>query len=337
MTSRTLVQKTLEFSSPPRIPRQLWLLPWAADHYPDELARIQKKYPDDILNSPLFYKEPLNTVGEEYSPGTYIDEWGCIFENRQKGVIGEVKKPLLDDWSDLDRVRIPRERLSVDRDKVNTFCRSTDCFVLSRSCARPFEQLQFIRRSDNLYLDLADRPSGLFRLLDRVHNFYLDEMELWTDTDVDALVFSDDWGSQSGLLISPSLWREIFKPLYADYIDLAHRYGKYAFMHSDGQISDIIPDLIELGLDALNSQLFCMNIEDLGRRFRGKITFWGEIDRQHLLSTATPEEIKDAVAKVRRALYREGGIIAQCEFGAGARPENVAAVFQAWEDANGSA
>lgn len=331
MTSRQLVRKTLGFSRPPRVPRHLWLLPWAVNHHAEDLARIQRDYPDDILQAPPFYREPLRTSGEEYSPGIYVDEWGCRFENRQKGIIGEVKEPLVRDWTDLDKVRPPHERLSIDIEAVNGFCRSHDEFVLTKFLGRPFEQLQFIRRSDNLYLDLAERPPGLFRLLGMLHDFYCEETELWARTEVDALVFSDDWGSQTSLLVSPALWKEMFKPLYKDYIEIAHRHGKLSFMHSDGHIAVIVPDLIELGLDALNSQLFCMDIEELGRRFGGKLTFWGEIDRQFLLPRGTTEDIRSAVRRVHKALWREGGVIAQCEFGAGARPENVRAVFRAWE------
>ncbi len=331
MTSRQLVRKTLDFSRPFRVPRHLWLLPWAADHYPEDLARIQRDYPDDLLYAPPFYREPLRTSGEEYSTGIYIDEWGCRFENRQKGIIGEVKEPLVREWTDLDNVRFPRERLSVDVEAVDDFCRNHEEFILSKSLGRPFEQLQFIRRSDNLYLDLAERPPELFRLLEKLHDFYCEETELWARTRVDALVFSDDWGSQKSLLVSPALWKEMFKPLYKDYIEIAHRHGKLSFMHSDGHIAAIIPDLIELGLDALNSQLFCMDIEELGRRFGGKLTFWGEIDRQFLLPRGTTEDIRRAVRRVHKALWREGGVIAQCEFGAGARPENVRAVFRTWE------
>jgi hypothetical protein len=332
MTSRELVRQTLEFSSPPRIPRQLWLLPWAEHHYPEELARIREKYPDDLLNAPPYYLQALPTSGDEYLPGIYIDEWGCAFENRQKGLIGEVKEPLLADWRDWEKVRIPRERLSVDVARVNDFCFNHDEFILSRWLGKPFEQLQFIRRSDNLYLDLAERPPELFRLLGRMHEFYCAETEIWAQTEVDALVFSDDWGGQHSLLIAPALWQEIFKPLYKDYIDIAHRHGKYSFMHSDGDITAILPDLVELGLDAVNSQLFCMDIEDLGRRFRGLLTFWGEIDRQRLLPFGTADEVRMAVRRVRDALFSAGGVIAQCEFGAGANPANVAMVFQAWEE-----
>ena len=87
--------------------------------------------------------------------------------------------------------------------------------------------------------------------------------------------------------------------------------------------------MIELGLDALNSQIFCMGIEKL-EQFRGKITFWGEIDRQHILPEGTPEQVEEAVKSVKESLWAGGGCIAQCEFGPGARPENVEAVFRAW-------
>jgi uroporphyrinogen-III decarboxylase len=145
-------------------------------------------------------------------------------------------------------------------------------------------------------------------------------------------MFMDDWGAQRALLISPKMWRRIFKPLYKDYIDLAHSHGKAIFMHSDGYIADILPDLVELGLDAVNAQLFTMDIEDLGRRLAGKITFWGELDRQHLLPYGSLNEIDRAVRRVKAALYREGGAIAQCEFGVGARPENVYQMFKTWEE-----
>jgi hypothetical protein len=103
------------------------------------------------------------------------------------------------------------------------------------------------------------------------------------------------------------------------------------FMHSDGHIVAIIPELIDLGLDALNSQLFCMGLDELSR-FRGMLTFWGEIDRQHLLPRGTRNDIRTAVHSVREALWAAGGCIAQCEFGAGADPDNVFTVFETWDE-----
>jgi len=335
MDPRKLIKETLSFASPYRVPRDLWTLPWAEEHYPVQLAEIRQRFPRDMTTAPGFKQEAYRTQGDQYGIGLYVDEWGCTFENRQRGVIGEVKAPLVSSWSDLDKVVPPTEAFSINPDQINAFCKATDLFVMGGCCPRPFERAQFIRGSENLYMDLAEQPDELFIMLNRIHEFYLQELELWAKTDVDGLMFMDDWGAQRSLLISPRQWRKIFKPFYKDYIDVAHRHGKHIFMHSDGYTIDILPDLIELGLDAINTQIFTMDIENLGSLFAGKLTFWGEIDRQHLLSFGTPAEIDQAVRRVKEALYYNGGIIAQCEFGAGAKPENVYQVYQAWEDVLG--
>ena len=133
-------------------------------------------------------------------------------------------------------------------------------------------------------------------------DFFCREMELWAATDVDGVEFMDDWGSQQTLLISPEAWRDLFKPLYRDYCDILHARDKFVFFHSDGNISDIFPDLIEIGVDAINSQLFCMDIELLSEYFRKRITFWGEIDRQRILPFGTQEDVRAAVHRVRQSL-----------------------------------
>jgi hypothetical protein len=330
LTGRDLVRRTLEFDAPPRVPRQMWVLPWATERHPERVHRIQRRFPDDLLSAPPAYRTPPRVTGDRHAPGTYVDEWGCVFTNVQAGVIGEVKSPPLTDWDRVDEIRVPVERLTLDTDEVNAFCRATDRFVIAGVFPRPFEQLQFIRGSESLYLDLLERPPGLADLVARMHAFYLDELEVWAGTEVDALMLMDDWGAQSAMLVDPRLWREMFRPLYRDYIELAHRHGKPMFMHSDGYILDILPDLIDLGLDALNCQVFCMDVERLGERFGGRITFWGEMDRQRILPHGTPEEVVAATERMRRAFDRGGGVIAQCEFGPGADPDNVEAFFAAW-------
>ena len=332
MTSRDLVKKTLDFRSAERVPRQLWTLPWATNNHPEQLAEIQRRFPDDIVGAPSCLRNPLRKQGDPYVVGTFVDEWGCVFVNVQAGVHGEVKEPALPDWDRVGDVRFPEELLTVDVDAVNAFCRDTDKFVIAGTCPRPFERLQFYRNSENLYTDLGEDRPEMLAFLKRLHEFYLKELEIWVKTDVDALMFMDDWGGQRALLISPAMWRRLFKPLYKDYIDIAHRHGKAIFMHSDGFITPIIGDLVELGLDALNCQLFTMDIEALGRQFAGKITFWGEIDRQYLLPSGTPADIDKAVRRVKDALWRDGGCIAQCEFGPGGRPENVYQVYKSWDE-----
>jgi hypothetical protein len=269
--------------------------------------------------------------GNLHDPGTSTDAWGCTFVNIQAGVIGEVKDPLVQDWNhDVAKIYVPREWLEIDHDAVARECDETVRFRTSGCCPRPFEQLQFLRGSAELLMDLADPPPALAGFMREMHGFYCEVLETWARTPVDALTFMDDWGTQRGLLISPPAWRELFKPMYRDYADIAHGAGKKLFMHSDGHILEIYPDLVEIGIDAVNSQLFCMGIENL-RPYAGKITFWGEIDRQHLLPHGTGQEIEQAVQSVYDNLWRDGGCIAQCEFGAAARPENVRRVFETWD------
>ncbi len=273
------------------------------------------------------------TEGDPYEIGQYRDEWGCVFQNIQAGVIGEVKEPLLADWSRLEDLRPPVEALDFDVDAVRQLCRGSDKFLMGCCCPRLFERLQFLRGTEALYMDLARRPAELDELIRRVHEFYCAELEAWARTDVDGLGIMDDWGSQQGLLISPKRWRELFKPLYTDYTRIAKDAGKKFFMHSDGCIFDIYEDLIEIGVDAINSQLFCMDIEEIGKRFAGRIAFWGEIDRQWILPEGTEQDCRDAVARVVEALHRpEGGVIAQFELGPGVPMPNADAVYQAWDE-----
>ncbi len=329
-TPREIVQRTLDFSGPPRAPRDLWVLPIASERFPLELKALEREFPPDFAAIPGHERQTAPTRGAPYVVGEFTDEWGCTFVNIQRGVIGEVKDPLVRDWTaDYARLHVPREWLTVDRDAVNRDCTATDRFTFAMACPRPFEQLQFLRGSEELYLDLADPPPELLAFMREQHAFYCELLEVWARTDVDALRFMDDWGSQRALLIAPKLWRELFKPMYRDYAQIAHRHGKKLFMHSDGHIAAIYPDLVEIGIDAVNSQLFCMGVEALAP-FAGRITFWGEIDRQHLLSDGTPADIDRAVKSVHTHLWRNGGCIAQCEFGAAARPENVRQVYTSW-------
>lgn len=330
-TSRELVWQTLRFENPARAPRQLWYLPWANKHHPDALNTILKKYPPDIIGAPGFCREEAPSKGNETEIGTFIDAFGCEFINIQEGVIGEVKNPIIKDWTkDIEKVRFPHEWMTINIDKVNAWYAEQDCFVMAGCCPRPFERMQFLRGTTDFYMDLMEQPAEMLTFLAKLHSFYCEQLELWAKTDVDALTFMDDWGSQKSLLIDPVIWQEIFKPMYRDYIQIAHGAGKAIFMHSDGYTVDIFPHLIELGLDAINSQIFCMGVDQLAP-FAGKITFWGEIDRQHILVEGTKQDAATAVRSIYDALWRNGGCIAQCEFGPGGNPDTVEAVFETWD------
>jgi uroporphyrinogen decarboxylase len=336
VTPRERVFRALEFRNPDRAPRDLWALPWVGMFAPEPFSDLLRDYPGDFTGPGAVLASGERRRGEEARKGSYVDDWGCAFDVAEDGVIGEVRNPILDSLRAIEAYRPPREIMEqADWDAVS---RARDAntgeearFLTCGTGIRPFERMQFLRGSENLYMDLGYGSKELQALLKLIHEFELELLAKWVQTPADGLGFMDDWGSQTGLLISPEMWREIFKPMYAKYCRMIRAAGKKVFFHSDGHIFDIYEDLIEIGVDAVNSQLFCMDIEEIARRFKGRITFWGEIDRQHVLPFGSTEDVRRAVGRVRRALDDgRGGLIAQCEWGVANPPENIRTVYKAW-------
>jgi len=345
MNSRELVVKTLKFDYPERIPRDLWYSSFIESSNKDGLNLVQKKFPKDI-DWPLF-TPGLSSIQKKSSflprsmfeieaqvTGKYIEEWGSIIYCAEDGVAGEVKEPILNDWSKLNNISVPWDFLeSTDLSHVNSSCENSDKFMLSGICARPFETLQFIRGVENVLIDIIINIKDIKKLLKIIHEFNLEHIKLWLKTKVDGIWLMDDWGAQDRLLIPPNLWRELLKPLYIAYCKMIHESGKFVFFHSDGFIEEIFDDVIEIGIDAISTQLFCMNIEELGRKYKKKITFWGEMDRQKLLPFGKPFQIQKAVSMIKKCLYeKSGGFIALCEWGKNVPQENIEAYYNSWND-----
>ena len=156
-------------------------------------------------------------------------------------------------------------------------------------------------------------------------------------------IYVDEWGCVF-TNINPGMIGEVktplipeledlsgLKPLYRKFIDCCHAAGKFAFMHSDGNIEAILPDLVELGLDIGNFQIGCMNLEKVATVAKGKLTFFGEIDRQQVL-TKTPEAARTFVRNVARHLYDPaGGIVKELELGVLVEPETALTALREWD------
>jgi len=332
MDSRERVIRTLEFSSPDRAPRQVWPLPAINLFRQGELDKLLSRYPMDFDAPSGSYGPAERARGEAHRRGEYVDAWGCVWHALEDGVVGEVRGLPLANWSALDTYSPPWEIIDgADLSDVNRSCSESSKFIIASTETRPFERMQFLRGTENVFMDLAYGVQEACRLRDMLHDFFVRDIQMWAKTDVDAVSFMDDWGSQTSLLISPEVWRSFFKPLYKDYCDIIRGSGKYVFFHSDGFIEDIYPDLIEIGVSAVNSQLMCMNVERLAAQHKGRITFWGEVDRQHAQPYGTPEDCRAVVRRVRKALDDgAGGLIAQCEWGTLDPFENIDAIFDEW-------
>lgn len=332
MKEKERVKASLTFKNPDRIPRDLWALPYVSLFQKDALAKILKEFPTDIENT-LISPGSSNEIMKKCAKiGKYTDDWGSIWHVNEPGVVGEVKEPFLFDWSRLNKFKPPYHLIkNRNLSKINKSYNLSTKFILSDVAARLFEQLQFLRGTQNLFMDLAYRETNFLKLLKIVHEFNIENIKNWCKTEVDGIFIMDDWGTQRSLLINPNTWKEIFKPLYKEYCEIIHKADKFVFFHSDGNITEIFGDFVEIGIDAINSQLFVMDIEGFLSKFKGQITFWGEIDRQYLLPFGTPGQVCNAVMRIRKALDNgSGGLIAQCEWGKNNPEINIKAVFNAW-------
>lgn len=331
MTGRDLFIRTLLQQEVDRLPRDLWMVPYIYLHRKDELDRFLQMFPTDLTHpSEMHYGKSRYKSGEAYRKGSYTDEFGAVWEVLQDGIAGEVKNPLIKSMKDLENYKLPWEMLDeADFSHQNQAYKKTDKFVIAGTLVRPFERMQFLRGTENLFVDIALEDPLFLKLREMLHEYNLREMKLVAAQAVDAISFMDDWGSQQSLLISPKVWRKYFKPMYKEYCDIIHAAGKFVFFHSDGYTEAIYDDLIEIGIDAYNSQLFCMDIEKLGAKYKGKITFWGELDRQHILPFGTEEEVRESVRRIGRAMLasKRTGFIAQCSWETVTPIENVIACY----------
>jgi len=240
---------------------------------------------------------------------------------------------VLRDWADWPRLRVPDIR-DPRRwgDLEGARARAGDRFLLAHGISL-YERVHFLRGLDNVWEDIYENPDALGRLIDLLVEMNLYAIERYAQAGSDGYIWCDDWGLQHRLMIPPSVWREIWKPRYARVYRAAHEAGLLTFLHSCGDITEILDDLIEIGLDVIQmDQQENMGLERLGREFGGRIAFWCPADIQAVLPRASPEEIRAYCRRMVSALGRpSGGFIAKWysdPAGAGHRPEAVAAMSE---------
>lgn len=330
MTSRELVIATLHHESPARIPVDLWCLPATRLKYGEDLERIIADAQIDIVSAPFADK---TEDPRHFMEGSYTDCWGSTWYNRQAGIIGEVKHFPLADISKIGEYVAPKDLFLSGLDGFEQtaafISQHRDTFILGGWISL-FERMQFLRGTENLFMDTVMETPEYYKLMEIVADYYDTYLDAWLKQDVDAIVFGDDWGSQRSLLISPDSWRKQFKPLYRRFFDKVHESGKYVFMHSDGYILEIVDDLVEIGVDALNSQIWCMGLDAVAEKCNGRITNWGEICRQHILPHGTPDDVIAAVDEMKSKLWKNGGLIGQFEAGPDMPLENIKAGLTNW-------
>jgi hypothetical protein len=155
MTGRERVIKTLNMELTDRPPRDLWFVPYMEMFRNEDLKKVYEKFPMDFIRPASYYGKSPYAKGTPFIKGEYTDDFGCVWSVAEDGVTGEVKVPLIDEWEKLEGYRLPWEMLeNAEFNKLEEEYKKTDKFVIGGSRVNPFERLQFLRGTENLFIDI---------------------------------------------------------------------------------------------------------------------------------------------------------------------------------------
>ncbi len=342
MNCRERVLRCIRYEAPDRIPIGYFATPAVLLQLGQPLVDLLNQYPNDFFDNAECVKIPARDTANYRPDGSYckrtVDDWGCEWVTFEEGQGGEMKNAPLDDWRKLRDFRCPPVPNSTPEARQKTregMARSKEHYIgWGSSNAYFWERMQGLRGHENILIDIAEDREEIYRLADRMLDDYiLPSIELALEAGADVVGIADDWGSQDRLLIHPEAWRRIFKPRYQRIIDLIHQGGALCWLHSCGMILDIIPDLVELGLDVVNPQLGCIDLPALQRVTDHKLCIYADFDRQHVIPHGTPEEIRRHVRAVTDLFASpDGGLMYSIGIGHEVPLRNIAAMLAAFAE-----
>ena len=282
-------------------------------HYPERVARSFRK--SDIVFARY---TASNRVTDWEKTGTNrwerIDEWGNIWARMDKTSKGEVEKGALSRLKNLDNYTFPDYSNPNCYQKVREYRQShPDRWLVGELPGFAFGIARKLRRMDNYLMDLISESQKIRMLHDRIDNLLVNMINHYAISGVDCIMFWEDWGTQDRLLINPVLWKKEFLPRYHHLCRVAHDMNMKVFMHSCGQITSIIPHLIEAGIDVLQlDQPDLIGIDNLAFfQNHNKVTFWCPVDIQQTLQSRDESIIRKKAREMLDKLWKgRGGFIA---------------------------
>lgn len=285
--------------------------------------------------------KPDIPVGED----AYQDEWGVIRRKPTSSLFYDlVKCPLAGPITIQDIVNFPMPDPTDQgytrglRDQLLHYRQNTDYAIVLRLPSAFVHTTQYLRGFEDWFMDIAADQKLAGTLFDAAveQSSALAEEILKVGGDLaDVVACGDDLGFQNGPIVSPELYRQLFKPRHKKYFDTIKKYSSaFINFHCCGSIYKLLPDLIELGVDAINPvQVAAKDMDSnlLGQEFGDQLSFWGGIDTQRVLPRGTAEEVKSEVKRRIRDLAPGGGYIlaAVHNIQAGVPVENIIAMYEA--------
>ncbi len=305
--------KAVTYNYPEKIPVLATFLPASYLKYGEELIKIAHEYEDlpGLFPRIESIDEVDKYISEKYQEGETVDEWGCVWSNINKGMDSYVTGHPVKTREDILELKIPENR---DGNIPHGFM---------------YLRLLDLRGFEEAMIDFAEEPPELQILIDKVLEYNLRQIEVALSKMDKVVYFGDDLGTQHGIAIGPNKWRKYLKPCYKKMYQMVRQTGRYIYMHSDGQIYEIMPDLVQCGVNIINPQFRANGLDNLVRVCKGKIPIFLDLDRQ-LFPFATPSEIDDHVRECVEALYLpEGGLGLNVELSPDIPLENMVAVLDA--------
>ena len=298
MTSREIIQRVLACDKPPRIGLTY------SDY--DGEARINDTAGLGPSPDPAF---DAKTWSDERGGTCWNDEWGCVWrriEGKTQG--GEVIDPPIKSWKDLETYQPPTLDDPARYEKAAEEARQQpDKYKLGGIAACSFNKSRYLRKMEEYLMDCAGDPEMVKRLNDMVSDIVVGQVDIYADIGADGVMFCEDWGTQERLLVSPGMWRAVFRPTFERLVGRAHERGLTVWMHSCGYVRDIIPDLVEIGVDVLQFDQPELHTFDFLAQFAGKVTYWCPVDIQTTLQTGDRALIRATAREMVEKLGAKGG------------------------------
>ncbi|MCL2200784.1 MAG: hypothetical protein FWB75_02370 [Oscillospiraceae bacterium] len=262
------------------------------------------------------------------------DEWGNGWDTTQD--LMYCTEPL-DSWEKLESYTFPDPDAAGYLDYTKRLISegyARDLIVTSYHFCTLFERAYMLRGFENIMMDMLLESDKANMLLDKITDFHVKLAKRYIKLGVNCGRTVDDYGNQTNLMMSPEIWREFFKPRLKKIHDVYHDAGLPVIHHSCGNITLLMEDFIELGINVLNPvQPAALDVKILSDKYGDKITFFGGICNQTVLPTGTPEEVRAHVKKQTEILGAHGRFVIAPSNGVGKDVplENVEAFFAAAE------
>jgi len=337
MTSRERVKRAMHFDLPDMMPLECSCSPGGLHEHGEKLRDLWRRYPSDfgdISETPITHPAPQERDADGRYHTLRVDEWGIEWEHTIYGAWGIPRRRPLDDLANLPKFAAPpgppMSGPAFERARA-VAARHRERYYLWGGGGDLFETLRSVRRYEDVLIDILEDTPEINAIADIITSLREQEVAHALALDVDGVAFGDDHGTQNALIVSLPVWRRFFKPRYERLFAPARAAGKDIHFHSCGQIAPLLPELAELGVTSVWPQLPLYDAHDLARTCRElDLAVALHVDRSHLMTFGTPDQVWRSVAEVADAFGRpDGGAWWYVEIDVGFPWENVEALFAA--------